>query len=83
MLKKEQEIITQKKVQNKVGTILVQYISENKGKAFTAKSLHDRCIENTNFDMSISEIENLCYGLHNLGKIRLDIKENVNYYFSS
>ena len=67
----------------KAEKVLFDYLEENKGKAFTAKSLHKRCIEDTQLDVSIPETEKILYDLHLLGKFRLDIKENVNYYFAA
>ena len=79
--KKTLEVATKIEEKNKVRKILMEYIYENKGNAFTAESLHKKCIENTRFDFSIADTEIILYDLHTLGKIRLDIKETVNYYF--
>jgi len=81
---KKTQISTRKNdVLRKAEKLLFDYLRENKGKAFIAKSLHKRCIEDTNLDMSIAETEKILYDLHLLGTCRLDVKENVNYYFTS
>lgn len=82
LLRKGEEEAEHKEVRKKVGKIIVQFIEQNKGKAFSAQSLYNRCVENTSFTILVPEIDELCYMLHNLGKFDLDIKENVNYYFS-
>ena len=83
MVKKTQELAIKTEILKKAKKLLFDYLEENKGKAFSAKSLYKRCIEDTPLDVSLTEIEKLMYDLHLLGKVRLDIKENVNYYFFS
>jgi hypothetical protein len=65
----------------KAEKILSDYLKDNKGKAFTAKSLHGRCIEATELDMSITETEKILDDLYLLGQFHKDTKEDVNYYF--
>lgn len=82
LLKKGIVVAKYKEDRRKIGEILMQYVAENQGKAFSAQSLYNRCVENTTFSMSVSDIDELCYELHILGRFDLDIKENINYYFS-
>ena len=80
--KKIQELARKDEVLRKAEKALLDYLEENKGKAFTAKSLHKRCIEDTQLDVSITETKKILYDLHSLGKLRLDNQEDVNYYFA-
>ena len=56
-------------------------LKENEGKAFTASSLYKRCIEDKYPDISLAEVEKRLHNLYLLGRIHLDVKDNVNYYF--
>jgi len=60
---------------------LHRYLKENEGKAFTASSLYKRCIEDKYPDISLAEVEKRLHNLYYLGRIHLDVKDNVNYYF--
>jgi len=66
-----------------VEEFVYSYFKENKGKAFTSKAIHQRCIEDGQLDVSMTETEKILNDLHLLGKLHLDVKENVNYYFVS
>ncbi|NVM43665.1 MAG: hypothetical protein HWN79_02020 [Candidatus Lokiarchaeota archaeon] len=66
---------------NKIKNILSTYLVENKGKAFTAKVIHKRCIEDTHSDVTISETEKMLYELNLIGKVHVSIKDDVYYYF--
>ena len=56
-------------------------LKENEGKAFTASSLYKRCIEDKYPNISLAEVEKRLHNLYLLGRIHLDVKDNVNYYF--
>ena len=66
---------------NKIKKILTTYLGENKGKAFTGKSIHKRCIEDTHSDVTISETEKMLYELNLIGQAQISIKDDVYYYF--
>jgi len=81
--KKTQISARRNEVLIKAEKLLLNYLRENKGKAFIAKSLHKKCIEDNNLDVSIVETEKILHDFYLLGRCRLDVKENVNYYFTS
>lgn len=60
---------------------LCRFLKENDGKAFTASSLYKRCIEDKYPNISLAEVEKRLHNLYLLGRIHLDVKDNVNYYF--
>lgn len=65
----------------KAEIILSNYLKENKGKAFTAQVLHERCIEDTQLDMTLDETEKILNDFYLLGRFHKDIKENTQYYY--
>lgn len=81
--KNAKKLETEYEILRKVKKSLSNYLEENKGKAFTAKALHKRYVEDNNLDVSLTETEKILRDLHLLGTICLDVKENVNYYFVS
>ena len=60
---------------------LHRFLKENEGKAFTASSLYKRCIEDKYPNISLVEVEKRLHDLYLLGRIHLDVKDKVNYYF--
>jgi hypothetical protein len=71
------------KERNKIKKILSTYLVENKGKAFTAKSIHNRCLDDTHSDITISDTEKMLYEMNLIGALQISIKDNVYYYFIS
>jgi len=63
--------------------ILSDYLKENHGKAFTAPVLHKNCIEHNKLKVKMNETEKILHDLYLLGRFRLNVKENINYYFVS
>ena len=64
----------------KVEMRLLDYLEESEGKAFTAKALHKRCIEENHIKISVNQIEKILSDLYSVGKVRFSVKENVRYY---
>ncbi|NVM19378.1 MAG: hypothetical protein HWN80_16875 [Candidatus Lokiarchaeota archaeon] len=83
LMKKSLKLEEEDNILRKAEKLLSNYLVENKGKALTAKALHKRCVEDNHLDVSLTETEKILRDLHLLGRIRLDAKENVNYYFVS
>lgn len=65
----------------RIEKLICDYLEANKGKAFTAQSIHNRCIEANQLNISILETEKIIDNLYSLGKCHLDVKEDAKYYF--
>ncbi|MFX0009303.1 MAG: hypothetical protein ACFE9R_03220 [Candidatus Hermodarchaeota archaeon] len=65
----------------RIEKLICNYLETNKGKAFTAQSIHNRCIEANQLTISILETEKIINNLYSLGKCHLDVKEDAKYYY--
>ena len=66
----------------KVEDIIYDYLEENKGKAFTSKSIFNRCEEIKGFDVTISNIKRILANLTIAGKINSSEKEGELFYYA-
>lgn len=76
--------LTEKKIgyARSVEDIIFDYLKENKGKAFTSKSLHQRCEEIKELDMTVDDIKNISDNLTAIGKIGSHEKEGEIFYYA-
>lgn len=65
-----------------VEDIIYDYLKENKGKAFTSKSIFNRCEEIKEFDVVISDIKRILVNLTVEGKISSSEKEGEIFYYA-
>lgn len=65
-----------------VEDIIYDYLKENKGKAFTSKSIINRCEEIKGFDVTISNIKRILANLTIAGKINSSEKEGELFYYA-
>jgi len=78
------EPITEKKIgyARSVEDIIVDYLKENKGKAFTSKSILQRCEEIKELDMTVNDIKHISDKLTVTGKIGSHEKEGETFYYA-
>jgi hypothetical protein len=63
--------------------VLLRCLNENKGKAFSALALYNRCLEDEEYGFSLRDTEKSLQDLYVLGRIHLDTRNNTNYYYVS
>jgi len=81
-IRKHQRVKTQEKNARNVEDIIYNYLKENKGKAFTSKSIFSRCEEIKEFDVIISNIKRILANLTVAGKINSSEKEGELFYYA-
>lgn len=72
----EKKTISPKSIED----VIYEYLKKNRGKAFTPKSLFNRCNEIKEFDKEIDDIKKTLEALSNLGKIGATEKEGEQFY---
>jgi hypothetical protein len=72
----EKKTITPKSIED----VIYEYLKENRGKAFTPKSLFNRCDGIKEFDMEIDDVKQALETLSNIGKIGVSEKQGEHFY---
>ena len=65
----------------KAEQIIYNFLTNNKGKAFTTHSLNKKCLELQQLGLEIEDIEVISKQLNFLGKIGQEVKENEIFYY--
>ena len=81
-IRKHQKVKTQEKNARNIEDIIYNYLKENKGKAFTSKSIFNRCEEIKEIDVTISNIKRILANLTVAGKINSSEKEGELFYYA-